>query len=161
MAYDTAWDMPKSNWVQQGSLVIPEIHPATEPDAEPLVCPPAINRYWMPYVLGALDQLRNPSSWLVADDDAMYDTLSRVSKLKEMLGVGVTCVSFAIRFDATTCQLQQSWDGGATWTEVDGWSDFNDCLPPQTLIDFDSGCTLNQSLDGGMTYDPVPGWLDN
>jgi len=159
--YDPAWDMPKQNWQQQGSFEIPEIPPAYEPDAEPLVCLPAINQYWLPFMMGALDQLRNPSSWLVADDDAMSTTLYRVSKLREMIGVRAECMSFAIRFDAETCQLQQSTDGGSTWVEVDGWADFNSCLPPQTLIDFDSGCTLNQSLDGGSTYEAVPGWLDN
>lgn len=161
MVYDPAWDMPKINWRQQGSFEVGEVPPITEPDAEPLVCLPPINQYWLPYVMGALDQLRNPSSWLVADDTAMYDTLARVTKLREMLGVRVPCMSFAIRFDAASCQLQQSVDGGSTWTEVDGWSDFVTCLPPQTLVEFDSGCTLSQSLDGGMTYDAIPGWLEN
>lgn len=161
MIYDPAWDMPRINWRPQGSFEIPEIPPVYEPDAEPLVCLPAINQYWLPFVMGALDQLRNPSSWLVADDDAMYNTLARVSKLREMLGVRVPCMSLMIRFDGPSCELQQSTDGGTTWSEVDGWADFNACLPPQTLIDFDSGCTLNQSLDGGMTYEAVPGWIDN
>lgn len=161
MVYDPAFGMPKPNWVQQGSFVIPELPPTTEPDAAPLICLPPINQYWLPFVMGALDQLRNPSSWLVADDDAMFNTLARVARLKEMLGVGTECTSSMIRFDGSTCQLQESVDGGTTWMEVDGWEDFNACLPPQTLVDYDSGCTLNQSLDGGMTYQPVPGWIDS
>jgi len=91
MAYDPAWDMPRVNWQQQGSFEIPEIPPTYEPDAEPLVCLPPINRYWLPYVMGALDQLRNPSSWLVADDDAMYTTLARVSKLRELSLIHISC----------------------------------------------------------------------
>lgn len=161
MIFDPAWDMPRVNWQQQGSFEIPEIPPAYEPDAEPLVCLPAINQYWLPFVMGALDQLRNPSSWLVADDDAMSTTLYRVTKLREMIGARAICMSFAIRFDAASCQLQQSTDGGTTWIEVDGWDDFVTCLPPQTLIEFDSGCTLSQSLDGGMSYEAVPGWIEN
>lgn len=161
MTYDPAWDMPRVNWQQQGSFEIPEIPPAYEPDAEPLVCLPRINQYWLPYVMGALDQLRNPSSWLVADDDAMATTLYRVSRLKQMIGAQGECMSYAVRFDAGTCQLQESTDGGGTWFEVEGWEDFTTCLPPQTLVDFDSGCTLYQSLDGGSTYDAVPGWIDN
>lgn len=161
MTYDPAWDMPKVNWQQQGSFEIPEIPPIYEPDAEPLVCLPAINRYWLPYVMGALDQLRNPSSWIVADDTAMYDTLARVSKLKEMIGVGVPCMSFAIRFDALTCQLQQSTDGGSTWIEVDGWSDFASCLPPQTQVRLTDTCLLEESFDGGSTWPEVDGWAAN
>lgn len=161
MAYDPAWDMPKQNWRQQGSFEIPEIPPAYDPDAAPLVCLPQINQHWLPFVMGALDQLRNPSAWLVADEDAMSTVLYRVSRLKQMIGVEGECVSYAVRFDPTTCQLQESTDGGTTWAEIDGWSDFVSCLPPQTLVDFDSGCTLNQSLDGGTTYEAVPGWLDN
>lgn len=161
MTYDDAWDMPLVNWQQQGSFEIPEIPPVTDPDEEPLVCLPPINRYWLPYVVGALDQMRNPSSWLVASDDAMYACLSRVSKLREMIGVGEPCMTFMIRFDVGSCQLQQSVDGGTTWTEVDGWSDWLSCVPPQTLLSFDSGCTLSESFDGGETYGAVPGWIDN
>jgi hypothetical protein len=158
MDHDDAWDMPLANWVQQGSFVIPEIPPVYEPDAAPLVCLPAVNRYWMPYVLGALDQLRNPSAWLVADDDAMYNTLGRVSKLKEMLGIGVPCMSYLIRFDGESCQLQQSTDGGTTWTEVDGWSSFVSCLPPTLQIRYTEACALQQSTDGGTTWTDVTGW---
>lgn len=161
MVYDDAWDMPQVNWVQQGSFVIPEIPPSTEPDAEPLVCLPAINQYWMPYVMGALDQLRNPSSWLVADDDAMYTTLARVTKLREMLGVRAECVSYLIRFDGETCQLQQSTDSGSTWTEVDGWAEFAACQPPQTQVQFTGGCELEESFDAGVTWEAVPGWDSN
>lgn len=159
MVYDDAWDMPKVNWVQQGSFVIPEIPPSTEPDAEPLVCLPAINQYWMPYVMGALDQLRNSSSWLVADDDAMYVTLARVSKLREMIGVRAVCMSYLIRFDGESCQLQQSTDGGTTWTEVDGWADFAACQPPQTQLQFTDGCELQESFNGGTAWEVVPGWV--
>lgn len=158
---DPAFDMPFPAYQQRGSFVIPEVPPVVEPDDAPLICLPAINQYWLPFVMGALDQLRNPSSWIVADDDAMYDTLARVSKLREMIGIGVPCVSYEIRFDGGTCQLQQSADGGTTWTEVDGWGDFAACLPPQTQVRMVDTCELQQSGDGGATWDAVPGWDDN
>lgn len=161
MVYDDAWDMPKANWVQQGSFVIPEIPPAYEPDEAPLVCLPAINQYWLPYVMGALDQLRNPSSWLVADDAAMYLTLNRVTKLREMLGIRAECGGMLIRFDGASCQLQQSTDGGTTWTEIEGWGDFVSCLPPQTRLEFTDGCVLQDSLDDGTTWVDVGGWAAN
>ena len=160
MIYDPAWDMPKVNWQQQGSFEVPEIPPAYEPDAEPLVCLPAINQYWLPYVMGALDQLRNPSSWLVADDDAMYTTLARVSKLREMIGVRATCMSYLIRFDGGSCQLQQSTDGGTTWTEVEGWADFVPCLPPHEELRLTDACALQGSYDAGTTWTDIEGWGD-
>jgi hypothetical protein len=126
MSVDEAFDMPTVNWQQQGSFEIPELPPTTEPDEGPFVCLPPINRYWLPYVMGALDQLRNPSSWLVADDAAMYATLARVAKLRQMLGVGVPCVSYQLRW--SSCTLQFSTDDGLTWTEVDGMADFCPCV---------------------------------
>jgi hypothetical protein len=132
VTYDEAWDMPTINWQQQGSFEIPELPPTTEPDEGPFVCLPQFNRYWLPYVMGALDQLRNPSSWLVADDAAMYATLARVTKLREMLGVGTPCMSYQLRFN--NCVLQYSTDGGTTWIDVDGWDGFcpcvQDCVTP-------------------------------
>jgi hypothetical protein len=161
MVYDDAWDMPRVNWVQQGSFAIPEIPPAYEPDDEPLVCLPPINQYWLPYVMGALDQLRNPSSWLVADDDAMYTTLGRVTRLRQMLGDRAECFMFSLQF-TEYCVLQYSTDGGATWTDVSGWdTNFPVCNPPQTELDFTSGCELQQSFDGGETFTAVPGWDTN
>lgn len=161
MVYDPAWDMPKQNWQQQGSFDVGEVPPSYDPDEGPLVCLPPVNQYWLPYIMGALDQLRNPSSWLVADDDAMYNTLARVTKLRKMLGGRAECVSYLIRFDGGTCQLQQSTDGGSTWAEVDGWADFPSCLPPQTKLRFTSDCLLEDSFDGGATWSGVTGWADN
>lgn len=161
MDNDPAWDMPFIDYQQRGSFVIPEIPPVTEPDEAPLVCLPAINQYWLPYVMGALDQLRNPSSWIVADDDAMSATLYRVAKLKEMIGVGVACMAYKIRFDPDSCELQESTDGGSTWTEVEGWTGFAACLPPQTEFRLTDDCHLQESFDGGATWDTIDSWDTN
>lgn len=123
--------MPLVNWQQQGSFEIPELPPTTEPDEGPFVCLPPINRFWLPYVMGALDQLRNPSAWLVADDAAMYTTLARVTKLREMLGVGTPCMNYQLRFNG--CILQYSTDFGSTWTAVDGWDGFCSCAKDCTF----------------------------
>ena len=161
MVNDSAWDMPKANWQQQGSFEIPEIPPTYEPDAEPLVCLPAINQHWLPYVMGALDQLRNPSSWIVADDDAMYTTLARVSKLREMIGIRAECMSYQLQF-TEGCALQFSLDGGTTWADVAGWdTNFPVCNPPQTELRFTDGCELQDSFDGGATWAAVTGWGTN
>lgn len=161
MTYDPAWDMPKVNWQQQGSYQQAITPLEYNPADEPLVCLPPINQYWLPLVLGCLDQLCNPSTWLVADESDLNAALEQAQLLKRMIGVRVECVSYAIRFDAATCQLQESTDGGITWSEIDGWDEFTACLPPQTLISYDDGCVLSESLDGGSTYTPVPGWIDN
>lgn len=161
MAYDPAWDMPKVNWRQQGSFE-EAITPLEDGPADgPLVCLPPINQHWLPLVLGCLDQLCNPSTWLAADDASLNTALEQAQSLKQMFGVRVECVSYKVRFDPSTCQLQESEDGGTTWSEIGGWGDFDTCLPPQTLISYDSGCVLSESLDGGATYTPVPGWIDN
>lgn len=161
MTNDSAWDMPLVNWRQQGSFEIPEIPPAYEPDSEPLVCLPPINRYWLPFVMGALDQLRNPSSWIVSDDEAMSTTLARASKLREMIGIRAECMSYQLQF-TDGCALQFSLDGGATWADVAGWdTNFPVCNPPQTEIRFTDGCELQDSLDGGATWAAVTGWDAN
>lgn len=161
MFTDEAWDMPKVNWMPQGSFEPGEIPPTEDPDSGDMVQLPCVNRHWLPFIQGCLDQLRNPSTWIVADDDAMNAVLYKVARLKQMFGEWSTCVSFDIRFDPGSCQLQKTLDGGATWAEVDGWSSWLFCVPPQTLLEFDSGCTLSESLDGGETYSPVPGWIEN
>lgn len=158
---DPAFDMPRTNWLPQGSFEAGELALALGPDEGTLICLPPINQDWLPYIMGCLDQLRNPSTWIVADDDAMEAILTKVAKLQQMFGGRAVCpVPLSLRVDG--CDLQSSTDGGATWETVTGWSDFlADCIPPQTIIDFDGGCSLNQSYDGGATFTPVSGWLDN
>jgi hypothetical protein len=93
------------------------------------VCIGPLASEWLPVILGALDQLRNPSTWLVADDAAMYTTLRRVDQLREIIAVGEGCeLQMMTRFTAD-CVLQTSVDGGTTWTDVPGWVDnFDSCV---------------------------------
>jgi hypothetical protein len=126
--YDPVWDMPLINWLPQGSFEVGAIPPSSEPDAEPLVCLPAINQDWLPYVLGCLDQLRNPSTWLVADDDAMSIALLRATRLKQMIGGRADCMPCTL-VRLASCQLQTSCDDGATWTTATGWDPgFFECV---------------------------------
>lgn len=158
---DPAWDMPKENWAQQGSFEVGEVPPDTDPDGGSMVCLPPINVAWLPFVLGCLDQMRNPSSWIVSDNDAMYAVLSRVDRLKQMIGERAPCFMYQMRF-TDTCLLQFSTDGGTTWTDVDGWADqFPICNPPQTALRFTPECKLQGSTDGSITWDTIPGWSDN
>lgn len=161
MSYDPAWDMPRVNWQQQGSFEVGELPPVTDPDSGTMVCLPPINQDWLPFIQGCLSQMRNPSSWLVIDDDAMNATLQRVERLMQMVGERADC-PMPLELQMSGCDLQYSTDGGTTFTTVTGWSDFlTNCIPLQTIIDFDSDCSLNQSYDGGETFTPVAGWFDN
>src|SRR5713226_381534 len=119
MSYDPAWDMPQPNWVQQGSFETGAIPPAVAPDAGTPVCIGPVAEEWLPYVQGALDQLKNPSSWIVASDAAMYTVLQRVDELRSIIGMATGCCDIAIRL-TPGCALQYSIDGGATWTDVTG-----------------------------------------
>jgi len=126
--YDPAWDMPQQNWLQQGSYESGQLPPITDPASGDGVCIGPFNRDWLPFVLGAMDQLRNPSSWIVADDDAMYATLARVDSLRQIFGEAGACVTCP-EMRLQDCVLQISCDSGATWTDVSGWSDnFRNCV---------------------------------
>lgn len=158
MVYDPAWDMPRVNWVQQGSFEAGEIPPDSDPDAGTLICLPPINEVWLPFILGCLDQMNNPSSWLVADDDAMYATLTRVAKLRQMLGKRAECFMYELRFTGS-CVLQFSIDGGTTWADVAGWDAYYPtCNPPQTVVRYTADCALQQSFDGAETFTTISGW---
>src|SRR6266849_1278411 len=135
MTYDPAWDMPQPNWVQQGSFEAGAIPPAVAPNAGTPVCIGPVAVEWLPYVQGALDQLRNPSSWIVADDTALATTLQRVDELRSIIGMATGCCDVAIRLTAG-CVLQYSIDGGATWTDVTGWAaNFAACVKQATIPD--------------------------
>jgi len=132
---DPAWDMPQINWQQQGSFASGQLPTLTDPDGGSPVCIGPFAREWLPFVLGAMDQLRNPSSWIVASDVVMEDTLARVDRLREIFGQAGDCVTCPL-IRLQDCVLQSSCDGGATWTDVSGWSaNFSGCvqsnLPPQ------------------------------
>ncbi len=127
MVYDPAWDMPKRNWQPQGSFEQGLIPLTVNPDDAPLVCLPPINVHWLPLVLGCLDQLRNPSTWIAANDDAMFAVLQKSQRLMQMIGERATCVDLAMRLQ--DCALQFSIDGGATWTTVSNWNPgFEECV---------------------------------
>jgi hypothetical protein len=121
MSYDPAWDMPQLHWQQQGSFEGGSIPPVVEPDAGTQVWLGPVAREWLPWICGSLDQLRNPSSWIVADDTAMYNTLRRVDTLMGLVcGNGGSEMPIMVRLQ--NCVLQTSSDGGVTWVDVPGWS---------------------------------------
>jgi len=47
---------------------------------------------WRPYLLGALLQLAQPSTWIAADDTELYDILGRVQDLLGAVGAAGACM---------------------------------------------------------------------
>jgi len=133
VVYDPAWNMPSINWQQQGSFEAGIIPLVDNPDDGPLVCLPMVNQHWLALLLGCLDQLRNPSTWLVADDAAMSAILAKVDRFKQMMGDRSECLCTLVRLES--CQLQTSCDNGATWTTVTGWDPgFAVCVQEQIPV---------------------------
>lgn len=80
------------------------------------------NAEWLPYVIGGLLQLAQPSSWNVSPS-ALQALLRDVQDLLDEFGQAGACVSLTFRF-TSACVLQYSLDGGTTWTDTPGWSTF-------------------------------------
>ena len=52
---------------------------------------------WRPYLLGALLQLAQPSSWIAANDTELYDILGRVQDLLGAVGAAGACMQAGSR----------------------------------------------------------------
>lgn len=106
----------------QGSFVSPVPAPNAEPGAAPTVCV-QFSAVWLPYVLGALFQLVQPSAYQAAS--AGYaDAVGQAQGLMAIFSEGGVCTDM-LQFQFTdTCGLQYSLDGGVTWIEVPGWDTF-------------------------------------
>jgi hypothetical protein len=82
---------PTENWQQQGSFVEAVPPPSALPDASPLVCV-SFNQEWLPYVLGALQQLCQPTSWLIgAGPVTLADILAEATDLVAIVGNAHLC----------------------------------------------------------------------
>jgi hypothetical protein len=85
------WD--PSPWAQQrGSFVEPVNPPTTAPCDAPLVCL-SVNQDWLPYILGSLMQLAQPTTWITATTADLDDILGRVADLLACVGTAVPCSS--------------------------------------------------------------------
>ena len=107
-------------WVDpQSSFVQPVPPPATDSQTAPLVCL-QLSAAWLPYVLGALAQLAQPTTWDVPDVPSLVEILGQTQDLIGIWGSAGECVSMQLQF-TETCGLQISLDGGDTWADVAGW----------------------------------------
>jgi hypothetical protein len=113
-------------WAQQGSFVQPVPIPTAAIDDAPQVCV-QVNVEWLPYVLGSLMQLVQPSSWIAPTQAALDDVLERATDLIGEIGNAVVCSCPILRLH--DCVLQISCDAGVTWTDATDWTaDFQACV---------------------------------
>ena len=145
-------------WWQQGSFVEPVTPPEADPSDEPQVCI-SINKSWVPYVVGALLQLVQPSSWRTSDPAVLSATLTAATELIESVGTAGGCM--IIRWSPDDCAIQISTDAGDTWSDISGWdlSSVQGCILDGLVIRVDSGGNFQWSIDGGTTWTNVDGWI--
>jgi hypothetical protein len=106
-----------------GSFQVPVVAPDVDPDEGQLmtVC---FNPAWLPFVLGALQQLTLQATWS-GDDAAVLLAQSRAQTLLAMVGSpdggcsDVVCFS-GLRYDADTDTVQQTFDGGMSYVDNPG-----------------------------------------
>ena len=81
---DSPYVVPKS------SFAWPVSPPEAEPDSGPCVCV-QFNADWQPYILGALQQLAQDTTWALGPGDSIETVQGRVNKLLDMFGVTQGC----------------------------------------------------------------------
>lgn len=103
-----------------GSFQVPVTPPDIDPDEGELltVC---FNAAWLPFVLGALQQLTLQATWS-GDDDTVLLAQSRAQMLLAMVGspdggCNDTVCFTGMRYDTETDQVQQTFDGGSTFVD--------------------------------------------
>jgi len=131
---DPSFGVGWPNYSQTGSFFAPVSPPALGPFEGTLVALPCINYDWLRLLLGASDQLRNPSTWKNLTDAQMVVVLSQVEELQAQLSIAGPCV-ICPEMRLQDCILQISCDSGATWTDVSGWADnFGPCVQSAAII---------------------------
>jgi hypothetical protein len=78
------------NWQQQGSFISRATPPGAEPDIGPLCCA-SWNCAWTPLILGALQQLMQPTSWDTNDPAVLSTVLAQSNKLLARFGANPVC----------------------------------------------------------------------
>lgn len=114
---------PRPSFPQK--IVAPDVEPD---DTGASVCV-TFNAAWHPVVIGALQALMLPATWQ-GDETTVGIAQDRAALLVDMFGNAINedgCMSFQLRQNAeNTCLLEQSLDGGVTWSTA---FDYNQCVP--------------------------------
>lgn len=124
-----------------GSFQVPVTPPDVDPDEGELmtVC---FNAAWLPFVLGALQQLTLQATWS-GNDAAVLLAQSRAQTLLAMFGspdggCSDTVCFTNLRYNAETDMVQQTFDGGTTWIDQPGADPRHNTafqFPPNTAED--------------------------
>jgi len=77
--------MPEGDWSSPDALPVPGI----APDDPPLVLI-QVNEDWIPYLIGAVEKLLDPSMWN-GDAETIAETLQQVNQLINQISAGYEC----------------------------------------------------------------------
>lgn len=122
-------DLLRNVWTPR---LIPSPVPTPSVFDEPLYCL-HVNGSWLTHVLGALDVLSAPDTWTGTAAD-VERALQEVEKLVNLLKEPCenASMSFKLRQNAANpCRLEQSLDGGQTWTLA---FDYSSCMKPTPVV---------------------------
>lgn len=75
----------------RGSFTEPVAPPTGLASDPPLVCV-EVAASWVPFIVGALQQLCQPTTWIYADQAALIDILGRVQDLLALIGTAGACM---------------------------------------------------------------------
>jgi hypothetical protein len=108
----------------QASFKFPVVPPGVDPDDgdSAVVC---FSQAWLPYVLGALQQLTLQATW-AGDEATVQLTLDRAMELLNLVAQPVpTCpdilVVKGLRYNPDDNLIEQTFDEGATWQPAEGF----------------------------------------
>jgi len=140
----TGWGEPRSSFPQ------PVTPPSVDPDTGGLVSI-SFNPAWLPYVLGALTQLTQRTTWSGSDADITL-AVDRATNLMNLIGApsisvpGVTVtITPIIRYNSTSGNVETSTDGGSTWVATPAADPRNQTtLPPQTGVNANCNSAVSE-----------------
>ena len=129
------WETEHGFFLQEGSYIAPVDVPAVGPFDSPLVALPCVNKEWARLILGAVDQLRNPSTWRNVTEMQLASVLQDVDELKGQLGQWGACVNPLVNVTLdTACGLVLTFADGSVVRDPGWTSNFcncvKGCIPP-------------------------------
>lgn len=138
----------------------PRTVPLVKPDAgifdDPYGCA-RINFKWLSHVLGAVQVLLEDDAW-EGDPDDIWEAQQEIEKFCNELGnpCGVLWEGTLLRQNPDDfCQLEQSQDGGATWTLA---FDYGLCQSFDSVAYYSNSAMFDLQLEA--LYDGTPGSID-
>lgn len=156
--YPNAENYPKPSFPRS---VVP---PSVDPDEGDLVCI-ELAPEWLPVLMGAVDQLLLPSTW-DANEFNQRLAVQRADTLKNQIADAKPMLQ--IRYNALTCLLEQSLDGGDTWETVPGYELAIACeIGPVEMgivgddLELSHGATVLSEVPKSALQSFLDRWIDN